>query len=548
MTGEFFTFILGLYFVTLRDSKGAPMTIRPRPLALIILDGWGYREEKESNAIALAHKPHWNHLWAEYPHTLISGCGRCVGLPDGQMGNSEVGHLNMGAGRVVHQDLTRIDLAIEEGEFFKNDVLIEAIQKAVKNNKAIHVLGLLSDGGVHSQQEHIHALLKLASLQEAEQIYVHAFLDGRDTPPQSAEVYLKKLDNYCEEISCGRIASIVGRYYAMDRDKRWERVQKAYDLLTDNLADYHANDALTGLKAAYARGELDEFVKPTIIGIPVKIEDGDVVIFMNFRADRAREITRALIDPYFDGFNRTHYPKLGEFVCLTEYDATLSMPIAFAPERLTHILGDYLSELKLKQLRIAETEKYAHVTFFFNGGIETPFPGEDRILVPSPKVATYDLKPEMSAYEVTERLVAEIKQKKYDVIICNFANPDMVGHTGNLAAAIDAIEVIDHCIGKIISALSEVQGEAIFTADHGNAEIMFDPKTKQAHTAHTCELVPFIYYGRPAHLSEKEGVLADIAPTMLYLMGIEKPKEMTGETLIELVDTKSVSIRPQIKM
>lgn len=515
------------------------MPTRPRPLALIILDGWGYREEKEANAIAAAHKPNWDHLWATCAHTLVSGCGRCVGLPDGQMGNSEVGHLNMGAGRIVHQDLTRIDLAIENGDFFSNPALTQAIQLATKTQKAIHILGLVSPGGVHSQEKHIQALIDLASQHHAKQVYIHAFLDGRDTPPRSAEKSLKALMEHCNTTKCGHIISVIGRYYAMDRDNRWERVQQAYDLLSEGKAEYHSTDPITALQEAYARNEDDEFVKATSIhpdnASPITINDGDVVIFMNYRADRAREITRAFIDPSFDGFTRHHWPKLGDFVSLTEYAATLKTSVAFLPERLDNILAAYLSEQHLRQLRIAETEKYAHVTFFFNGGVETPYAGEDRVLIPSPKVATYDLKPEMSAPEITERLIAEIKNERYDVIICNFANPDMVGHTGNLSAATKAIEVIDECLGKIIVALKEVGGEAIFTADHGNAEMMFDHATGQAHTAHTHELVPFIYLGRHAQIIKADGKLSDIAPTMLYLLGLKKPKEMTGESLIELV-------------
>lgn len=514
------------------------MAERPRPLALIILDGWGYREDTTANAIAGAHKPHWNELWADYPHTLISGSGQCVGLPDGQMGNSEVGHLNMGAGRIVHQDFTRIDNEIVDGEFFKNPVLTKAVKMAVETKKAIHILGLLSPGGVHSHEGQIQAMVELAANQHAKEVYIHAFLDGRDTPPRSAEPSLESLAEHCKKLKCGEIASIVGRYYAMDRDNRWERVQVAYELLTEGKAEYRASDAITAVELAYERGETDEFVKPTIIlnsrRSAITINDGDVVIFMNFRADRAREITRAFIDPDFKGFTRSRRPKLADFVSLTEYDATLKTSIAYAPERLDNILGAYLSEHGLQQLRIAETEKYAHVTFFFNGGIETPYPGEDRALIPSPKVATYDLKPEMSAHEVTARLVKEIQSEKYDVIICNFANPDMVGHTGNLTAAVMAIETIDECLGKIIRALSDVGGEAIITADHGNAELMFDEQTGQPHTAHTYELVPFVYFGRDAKIVKKDGKLSDIAPTMLYLMGLPKPKEMTGHSILEL--------------
>ena len=509
------------------------MQTRPRPFALIILDGWGYREETRDNAIAAASKPHWDALWKKYAHTLISGSGRCVGLPEGQMGNSEVGHLNMGAGRVVHQDLTRIDQAIADKSFFTNPVLTSAIDNAIKSDKAIHILGLLSPGGVHSHENQIHALIELAAQHHAKKVFIHAFLDGRDTPPRSAQSSLEALNHHCQEFNCGKIATLIGRYYAMDRDNRWERVQQAYDLLTLGKADFHAPDALTALQLAYERGENDEFVKATQI-LPVTINDGDVVIFMNYRADRARQITRAFIDPNFDGFKRTRLPQLKEFVSLTEYDARLKTHIAFPPERLDNILATYLSQQGLRQLRIAETEKYAHVTFFFNGGIEHAYPGEERVLIPSPKVATYDLQPEMSAPELTDSLIAKINSQQYDVIICNFANPDMVGHTGNFPATVKAIETIDACLGKIIPALQAVGGEALITADHGNAEMMFDEHTQQPHTAHTTELVPLIYIGRPAKSIKTNGILSDIAPTMLYLMGLPKPSQMTGNSLFEL--------------
>jgi len=512
------------------------MAERPRPLALIILDGWGYREEREANAIAQARKPNWDRLWENYPHTLISGSGRCVGLPDGQMGNSEVGHLNMGAGRVVHQDLTRIDTAIADGEFFTNPTLTAAVENAVKTKHAIHILGLLSPGGVHSHEEQIKAMIELTAKHHAHEVYLHAFLDGRDTPPQSAKTSLENLLKHCKKLNCGKIVSLIGRYFAMDRDKRWERVQKAYDLLALGKADYHAADAITGLELAYQRGETDEFVAATSIhdegARPITICPGDTVIFMNYRADRAREITRAFIDPTFHEFPRETFLNVN-FVTLTEYDATFNVPIAFLPERLDNIFGAYISSLGLKQLRIAETEKYAHVTFFFNGGIEQPFQGEERVLIPSPKVATYDLKPEMSAPELTERLVNEINSRHYDVIICNFANPDMVGHTGNLAAAIKAIETIDDCIGKIVTALQAVGGEALITADHGNAEVMFDPCTNQPHTAHTQELVPLLYIGRKAHVVKTNGILSDIAPTMLYLMNLPQPAQMSGKKIFQ---------------
>ncbi len=511
------------------------MMKQPRPLTLIILDGWGCREDTKANAIALANTPHWDALWQKYPHTYISASGDDVGLPHGQMGNSEVGHLNMGAGRIVHQDLTRIEMAISDGSFFKNPVLIQSMEQAGKNQKAIHILGLLSPGGVHSHEQHIQAVIKLAKQYHATQVYIHAFLDGRDTPPRSAETSLTALTQYCEQQSCGKIVSIIGRYYAMDRDKRWERTQAAYDLLTLGNSAYQATDIISALHEAYARGENDEFVKATSIhpkdASPITINDNDTVIFMNFRADRARQLTQAFIDTDFTGFTRTKTPKVN-FVTLTEYDENFHLPIAFPSESLTNILGEYISHLGLHQLRIAETEKYAHVTFFFNGGVEAPFPFEDRILIPSPKVATYDLQPEMHAPEVTDRLVQEIKAQKYDLIICNFANADMVGHTGNLSATIKAIETLDTCLGKIVNALQAVGGEALITADHGNAEIMFDDQTQQPHTAHTQQLVPLLYIGRKAATTEKIGLLSDIAPTLLYLMGKPIPHEMTGQSLL----------------
>lgn len=512
---------------------------RPKPLALIILDGWGYREETQDNAIAAAIKPTWDTLWRTYPHSLVSGCGRCVGLPEGQMGNSEVGHLNMGAGRIIHQDLTRIDLAISNGEFFTNPVLNQIILDTKQNKKALHVFALISPGGVHSHENHIHALLELSAKLDMPNIYIHAFLDGRDTPPLSALPSLTALTQKTEQLRCGKIVSLIGRYFAMDRDHRWERVQKAYDLMTEAKAEFHAENAMSGLELAYQRAETDEFVQATSIHPsneqPITINDGDSILFMNFRADRAREITQAFIEPHFQGFARNKVPALTTFATLTEYDKRLPVPVAFPPQSLSMILGEYLSQLGLHQLRIAETEKYAHVTFFFNGGVEKPYPGEDRILIPSPRVSTYDMKPEMSARELTARLVQEIKSNYYDVIICNFANPDMVGHTGNFAAAVQAIETIDECLGKILAALKEVDGEMIITADHGNAELMFDHTVNQPHTAHTHELVPFVYVGREAIIEKPDGKLCDIAPTMLYLMGLPIPNQMTGEPLVKLV-------------
>lgn len=514
------------------------MTNQHHPLLLVILDGWGHREETENNAIAAANKPTWDHLLATSTHTLISGSGKCVGLPDGQMGNSEVGHLNMGAGRIVHQDLTRIDAAIEDGSFFTNPVLNKALEDAKAQDKNVHILGLLSPGGVHSHEIHIQAMIKLAAQKQVPNLYVHAFLDGRDTPPRSALPSLKAIDELCRELSFGKVASIVGRYYAMDRDKRWERVKQAYQLLVEGTAHYQAATPEEALELAYARGETDEFVQATAIHLDyeprIQIQDGDVVIFMNFRADRAREITHALIDTDFTGFKRLHHPQLSHFVCLTEYDKQFKTDVAFPPESLDRILAEVISKAHLKQLRIAETEKYAHVTFFFNGGIETPYPGEERLLIPSPQVATYDLQPEMSALPLTNKLVEAIKSQQYDVIICNYANPDMVGHTGDFLATVKAIETIDQCLSKVTQAIQEVGGECIITADHGNAEMMFDKKTNQPHTAHTNDPVPFIYLGRPAKVVKKDGKLSDIAPTMLYLLGMQQPADMTGKSIIEV--------------
>ncbi len=501
--------------------------MKVKPFVLIILDGWGYREAKEHNAIAAAHKPHWDKLWEKYPHTLIEGSGPCVGLPEGQMGNSEVGHLNMGAGRVVYQELTRIDKAIETKEFFENKVFMNAFKKA--KNKKIHILGLLSPGGVHSHENQIQAMIQLAAQHNPNNVYVHAFLDGRDTPPQSALASLEKLN----QLPC-KVASLMGRYYAMDRDKRWDRTEKAYDLLTQAKADFQATSAVEALEKAYARGETDEFVKPTSIH-HVTIDDGDLVIFMNFRADRARQLTRAFTEKEFSGFVRQKTPALVEFVSLTQYADDIDAAVAYPPQTLKNTLGEYIAAQHLQQLRIAETEKYAHVTFFFNGGVEEPNAHEERLLIPSPKVATYDLAPDMSAVELTEALVSAIQSQHYSLIICNYANPDMLGHTGNFKATVRAIETIDDCLGKVVSALNDVNGEALITADHGNAELMFDEKTSQPHTAHTSELVPLVYIGRKAKFVRNDGALSDLAPTLLYLMNLSKPKEMTGNNLLELI-------------
>lgn len=512
------------------------MTSRKKPLVLLILDGWGYREDVSNNAIAQANTPVMDKLWQSCPHSLISGSGLDVGLPEGQMGNSEVGHVNLGSGRVVYQDFTRITKAIDDGDFFTNPVLVNAVQQAKNQQKAIHIMGLLSPGGVHSHEDHLLAMIKLAEQQGAGPIYLHAFLDGRDTPPRSAKVSLEKVQAHFDQTGSGRIASIIGRYFAMDRDKRWDRVQKAYDLLTSGKADYQAQSATEALEMAYQREENDEFVKATAIvdaaGSAVQMHDGDSVIFMNFRADRARQFSRAFINDDFDGFSRQHKPKLSAFVMLTEYADDIKASCAYPPESLHNVLGEWLAKHNKTQLRISETEKYAHVTFFFSGGREALFSGEQRILVDSPKVATYDLQPEMSSEELTDKLVAAIHSNSFDVIICNYPNGDMVGHTGVMSAAIKAVEAVDHCIGRVVEALREVGGECLITADHGNAELMQDVHSGQAHTAHTSGPVPLIYVGRPAKVTEG-GILSDIAPTMLHLMDMPIPAEMTGKVLIQ---------------
>ncbi len=510
------------------------MSFAPKPLVLIILDGFGHSTTPEHNAIYSANTPVYDHLLANYPHDLVSGSGLDVGLPDGQMGNSEVGHMNLGAGRVVYQDFTRITKAINEGDFFTNPALTSAVDKAVSAGKAVHVMGLLSDGGVHSHQDHIFAMLELAAQRDAEKIYLHAFLDGRDTPPRSAQASLEAADAVFAKLGKGKTASLIGRYFAMDRDNRWDRVQQAYDLIVESKAQFTANSAVEGLNAAYARDENDEFVKATRIGEAVTMEDGDALIFMNFRADRAREITRAFVDAEFNGFERNRRPALSNYIMLTQYAANIKAPCAFAPFELNNVLGEYLANNGKTQLRIAETEKYAHVTFFFSGGREEPFEGEERILIPSPQVATYDLKPEMSAPEVTDKIVEAIEQQRYDVIIVNYANGDMVGHTGVFSAAVKAVECLDACLGRITQALDKVGGEALITADHGNVEKMEDECTGQAHTAHTCEPVPFIYIGKRQVNMRSNGVLADVAPTMLTLMGMPIPQEMTGTSIITL--------------
>lgn len=510
------------------------MSVSKKPMVLVILDGYGYREEQQDNAILNAKTPVMDALWAKRPHTLIDASGLEVGLPDRQMGNSEVGHVNLGAGRIVYQDLTRLDVEIKERTFFANPVLTNAVDQAKNAGKAVHIMGLLSAGGVHSHEDHIMAMVELAAERGAEKIYLHAFLDGRDTPPRSAEASLKKFEDKFAALGKGRVASIVGRYYAMDRDNRWDRVEKAYDLMTLAQGEFQADTAVAGLQAAYARDENDEFVKATVIRAEgqadAAMEDGDTLIFMNFRADRAREITRAFVNADFDGFARKKVVNLN-FVMLTEYAADIKTAVAYPPASLANTFGEWMAKNDKTQLRISETEKYAHVTFFFNGGVEEPFAGEERILINSPKVATYDLQPEMSSAELTEKLVAAIESGKYDTIICNYPNGDMVGHTGVMEAAIKAVEALDNCIEQVTKAVESVGGQLLITADHGNAEQMRDPATGQAHTAHTNLPVPLIYVGEKNVKSVEGGKLSDIAPTMLSLMGMEIPQEMTGKPL-----------------
>ena len=511
------------------------MSVTKKPMVLVILDGYGYREDQQDNAIFNAKTPVMDALWAKRPHTLVDASGLEVGLPDRQMGNSEVGHVNLGAGRIVYQDLTRLDVEIKERTFFSNPALAGAVDNAVAQGKAVHIMGLLSAGGVHSHEDHILAMVELAAARGAEKIYLHAFLDGRDTPPRSAESSLKRFEEKFAELGKGRVATIIGRYYAMDRDNRWDRVEQAYDLMTQAKGEYQADTAVAGLQAAYARDENDEFVKATVIRAAGQadsaMQDGDALIFMNFRADRAREITRAFVNADFDGFARKKTITLGEFVMLTEYAADIKATCAYPPASLANTFGEWMAKNDKTQLRISETEKYAHVTFFFNGGVEEPFSGEDRILINSPKVATYDLQPEMSSAELTEKLVAAIKSGKYDTIICNYPNGDMVGHTGVFEAAIAAVETLDKCIAEVADAVESAGGQLLITADHGNAEQMRDPATGQAHTAHTNLPVPLIYVGGKSVKAVNGGKLSDIAPTMLSLMGMEIPQEMTGKPL-----------------
>ena len=506
--------------------------------ALIIMDGFGERAETYGNAIKLAGTPNLDKLEAEYPHTVIGASGMDVGLPDGQMGNSEVGHLNIGAGRIVYQELTRITKSIQDGDFFKVPEFVDACQKAKKNGGKLHLMGLLSDGGVHSHITHLFALIDLAKQQGLDNVYVHCIMDGRDTPPSSGIEYVQQLQDYMDKVHFGKIATISGRFWAMDRDKRWDRIQKAYEAISCGVGD-KADCPICAMKNSYKNEKTDEFVVPCVIqkdGKPVAtVEAGDSMIFFNFRPDRTREITRAFIDANFSDFERLGGYKPVTFVGMTRYDDTFTnIETAFKPVTLTNTMGEYLAANGKTQLRIAETEKYAHVTFFFNGGVEAPNPGEDRELIPSPKVTTYDLKPEMSAYEVTDKAVELIGSGKYDVMILNFANCDMVGHTGVLEAAEKAVKTVDACVDRVVKAVLATGGQVLITADHGNADMMIDPTTGEPFTAHTTNKVPFILVDpsrKDAKLREG-GRLADLAPTMLELMGLPKPAEMTGESLI----------------
>ena len=511
---------------------------------LVVLDGFGYNENTEHNAIAQAHTPNWDKLWAEQPHTLISGSGTDVGLPDGQMGNSEVGHMNLGAGRVVYQDFTRINRAISQGEFENNRTINSAYKKLDKSGGALHIMGLLSPGGVHSHEAQIFELIRGAAKHDITNIYLHAFLDGRDTPPRSAEASLIAAQYLFAEIGTGRLASIVGRYFAMDRDQNWDRLEQAYNLLVRGEAPFHAASGTDALKQAYKRDENDEFVQPTAIHasgeVPVSFNAEDAVIFMNFRADRARQLTRAMTEPNFDGFKRRSYVALTEFVTLTRYADNIDQPCAFDQQHLSNTLGEYLSGLGMTQLRIAETEKYAHVTFFFSGGVEQPYTGEDRLLIPSPKVATYDLQPEMSALELTDKLEEAIRSGKYDVIVCNYANGDMVGHTGIMDAAKIAVETLDACLARVNQTIQDVGGQMLITADHGNVEQMLDTTTTQPHTAHTSNVVPLVYVGPQALSFADNGTLCDVAPTLLRLMQIDAPAEMTGKSLVTINTQRGV--------
>jgi len=503
---------------------------RRTPLLLLILDGWGVREAAPDNAITAGDTPNWDRIWQACPHSLLQTSGEAVGLPAGQMGNSEVGHMNIGAGRVVHQELTRITRAIEDGEFESNTALVETVDAA--GDSTVHVMGLLSDGGVHSHEDHFLAAIELAAARHAGTVAVHVFTDGRDTAPRSAQASINKLQECLDTLANVRIASVSGRYWAMDRDQRWNRIQRAWNAIVHATAEFRTDTALEALEAAYARDENDEFVQPTVIDAGVPVRDGDSVVFINFRADRARQLSHALIDREFNAFDGQR-PELAALATMTRYESDLDARVAFPPTRMEQLLGEVLARAGLGQLRIAETEKYAHVTYFFNGGREQVFDGEDRKLIPSPDVATYDLKPEMSAPELTRELVAAIASGNWPVIICNVANPDMVGHSGKFEAAVSAVEAVDRLLGEVERAVAEAGGELLVTADHGNVEQMADPETGQPHTAHTVNPVPLVFVGRAARMNG-EGSLRDIAPTMLDLLGLEIPDPMTGSPLVQI--------------
>ncbi len=518
------------------DKNQQSSTFQPstRPLVLMILDGWGYREDAEDNAISQASTPNWDQLKKRSAITTIQTSGEFVGLPSGQMGNSEVGHMNIGAGRIVFQNFTRISNAIDDGSFANNPALVKAIEASRTHRSTLHIMGLLSPGGVHSHDDHFLAMVRMAASQGAHNIRVHAILDGRDTPPQSALSSITKMQICLDNYQNADFGTLCGRYYAMDRDQRWDRVAKAWDMLVKAEAGFKDNSAEAALQSAYDRGESDEFVSPTIIDSFTGIKDEDAVVFINFRADRAREISQAFVQPGFSGFQR-RAPKLSSFVCMTQYLEGLPAEIAYPPEKMNSLFGEILSDQGLSQLRIAETEKYAHVTFFFNGGEEEVFDGEQRTLIPSPDVATYDLQPEMSSRKLSFELDKAIRSNHFDVIICNVANPDMVGHTGIMEAAITAVEAVDDCLGVVVEAVESVEGELLVTADHGNVEQMKDHQSGQSHTAHTTNPVPFVYLGREAE-ALTGGTLRDIAPTMLYLLDMKQPAEMTGHSLVKLID------------
>lgn len=516
----------------IKSDTADKMKINKRPTMMLIMDGFGINKNTKGNAIAMANTPNLDALFSEYPMTTVHASGLDVGLPQGQMGNSEVGHLNIGAGRIVYQDLTLITKAIDDGSFCNNTALVKAMDHVASNGSSLHLQGLLSDGGVHSHINHLKAIIAMAASRKVKNVIVHCFLDGRDTPPSCAEKYIIELEEYMKKTGVGRIGSISGRYYSMDRDKRWDRVKKSYDALTACQAPLY-KDSISALSSAYENGETDEFVKPCIIEPASPIKDGDSIIMFNFRPDRAREITRALVDPDFDGFEREK--KINDlcYVCMTQYDASMpNVEIAFPPEHITNTLGEYIASIGLKQLRIAETEKYAHVTFFFNGGVEKPNENEERILIPSPKVATYDLKPEMSAYLVTDEVIKQIGSDKFDIIILNFANADMVGHTGIMDAAIKAVEALDKCVKKVVDSILSKNGQILLTADHGNADVMCDDNGNVI-TAHSLNPVPLVNISAEPSNLKSGGRLCDLAPTLLEMMGLDAPKEMTGKSLLQ---------------